>query len=188
MLTWEGAPGGFQAVPTAGYARRFSLGPRHTLMCKCLTVLKLCVAQRISCRLLRYTGMAELTREDFWVGGKHGSIPPKEQAKLYGILWCMETFGEHLKVKQDTLCEALTKVGGGSPGQPAVSRMMQAIKNDPEWNPGKSVDDADKRGPKRTVTEQKRQAVANAAMALKRPMPAPHSQPPPKDVPQGANQ
>ena len=42
------------------------------------------------------------------------------------------------------------------------------LEKDPDWYPGKQTCEAKKRGPKKNFTPQKQQAVANAAMAMKR--------------------
>ena len=109
---------------------------------------------------------SELDFEAFWTSAKHGSLPPSEQAKVWAINWAMEKYG--FKLKQDDICKAVVKDGGGHPTQGAISHLLIRIRSDAEWYPGKNNEQSAKRGPKITFTEQRRQAVANAAMALKR--------------------
>ena len=113
--------------------------------------------------------MTSVDRQKFWNSGKKGSLAPSQQAKVWAIKWVMDTYGESgFKVIQEDIAKAITKVGGGHPGREIVSRLMIALQEDPEWYPGKSADRTEKGGCKRTFSGQKKQAVANAAMALKR--------------------
>ena len=102
----------------------------------------------------------------WWVGGKTGSLAPWAQAKVWALLEVSKE--RDLKLSQDSIAKSVTKVGGGNPSQAAISQIKDAIEKDPEWYPGKTTAEAKKRGPKPTLTPQKQQAIANAAMAMKR--------------------
>jgi hypothetical protein len=114
--------------------------------------------------------MSSAETQAFWTDGKKGSLAPWQQAKVWAINWVMETYGEKSKFKvlHKDIALAVTKVGGGHPERPAVSQLLEAMKNDPDWYPGKAAQNTEKRGAKRTFTAQRQQAVANSAMALKR--------------------
>jgi len=71
-------------------------------------------------------------------------------------------------ISQEDMAKSVTKIGGGHPGQPTISALLSAIDSDPEWYPGKNMDEKDHGGRPPLFTPQMKQAVANAAMALKR--------------------
>ena len=114
--------------------------------------------------------MAAVSLQAFWTSAKHGSLAPCEQAKVWAMNWVMDTYGEKydFKIVQEDIAKAVTKVGGGHPDQPVVSKLLKIVRSDPKWYPGKLTEGAQKRGRKRTFTGQKQQAVASCAMAIKR--------------------
>jgi len=101
-----------------------------------------------------------------WKSGRKGTLAPMEQAKVWALVYVRDKL-KH-EVLQDDICKAVTKVGGGHPGQSAISKIEAIFASDPSWYPGKTSDDGDAPGPKPVFTAQKQQAVANAAMAIKR--------------------
>ena len=102
----------------------------------------------------------------WWAGGKTGSLAPWAQAKVWALLEVSKE--RDLKLSQDSIARSVTKVGGGRPSQVAICKTRDAMEKDPEWHPGKTTVEAKKRGPKRILTPPKQQAIANAAMAMKR--------------------
>ena len=103
---------------------------------------------------------------DWWVSGEEGKLPPNEQAKLWALVTMSARFG--LKLSPNKMKDVVKKVGGGSPCERAVQLWVQTFKEDPDWYPGKTREDAEKRRPKPTFTVQKQLAVARAAEAEKR--------------------
>eukprot|EP00973_Karenia_brevis_P042797 5923917-Karenia_brevis.AAC.1 len=57
---------------------------------------------------------------------------------------------------------------GGHPSGQAIADLRPAIDNDLDWHPGKPEETAREPGPKVKFNEQKKDAVRQAAMALKR--------------------
>jgi len=113
---------------------------------------------------------AAVDRKKMWTSGRKGTLSPAEQSKVWALKWVVDKFGEkhNFKIRQEDICSAVRKIGGGHPSQPSVSDLLAEISSDPSWYPGKSVEEGDKPGPKPKFTPQNQQAVANAAMALKR--------------------
>ena len=84
-----------------------------------------------------------------WLSGRHGTMCPMEQAKVWALVYVRDKF--HVPLRQEDIAKAVTKFGGGHP----------------MWCPGKVGEDAEQTRPKPLFTKQKQQAVANAAMTLK---------------------
>ena len=103
---------------------------------------------------------------DWWVSGKTGRLAPVEQAKFWALTTMADEFEVKLTAKQ--IAGVLTKVGGGRPQERAVQRWQDVFRQDPEWYPGKTIEDGEKPGPKPQLTSQKKQAIASSAMAVKR--------------------
>lgn len=103
---------------------------------------------------------------DWWHGGKTGSLSPLAQAKI----WALTTVSEkrELWLTQQEIADSVTKVGGGHPTQKAISNLQAQFGKDDDWYPGKNMDNAKNGGRKPVFTKQRKQAVANAAMALKK--------------------
>ena len=102
---------------------------------------------------------------DWWVSGKSGSLSPKAQAQVWALNQMSEKF--KLTLTWDQIAAQVTKVGGGHPAGNSVRRLCVAMDADPNWYPGKLSEGAGARGPKRKFTEQKQQAIAKCARALK---------------------
>ena len=88
------------------------------------------------------------------------------QAKI----WALTTVSEkrELGLTQQEIADSVTKVGGGHPTQKAISNLQAQFGKDDDWYPGKNMDNAKNGGRKPVFTKQRKQAVANAAMALKK--------------------
>ena len=102
----------------------------------------------------------------WWVSGKKGRLPPAEQAKLWAITMMIDKFD--FKLPASKIMSVLKKVGGGCPDERSVQRWQEAFRKDPHWHPGKTAEVTAKPGPKKAFTEQKKNAVAKAAEAIKR--------------------
>ena len=110
--------------------------------------------------------MADSSLRSTWKSGRKGTLAPMEQAKVWGLIYVKKKL--KYKISQSDMCKAVTKIGGGHPGQSAISKLEEIFDNDPSWYPGKASDDGDAPGPNPIFTSQCQQAVANSAMALKR--------------------
>ena len=101
----------------------------------------------------------------WWRSGKTGSLSPWSQAKV----WALHVVSEdkNLNLTHDDIAGLVTKVGGGRPGQQAISKYRAMFDRDPEWCPGKENENAKKRGPKPMLTQHKKLCIAASAMALK---------------------
>ena len=62
--------------------------------------------------------------------------------------------------------ERVTKIGGGNPQHPAISKFFAKVDKDPSWFPGKSSQE--QYGPAPALSGQAKNAIAQAAMAMKR--------------------
>ena len=93
-----------------------------------------------------------------WKGGKHGRLSPLMQAKAWGL--------SEAGVAQVDIAAKLEKIGGGHPTKSAVCKLLERIKGDPEWYPGKRPDAS--YGPAPVLRGAKRKQVAASAMTLKR--------------------
>ena len=103
---------------------------------------------------------------EFWTGGRTGTLSRKAQAELWALAKVNEQYS--LGMKQWQMAQEVTKVGGGHPSQKAVSDLLKAIAVDPDWYPGKNIDEHPRTGRPADFTPQMKQACANAAMAVKR--------------------
>ena len=103
---------------------------------------------------------------EFWTGGRTGTLSRKAQAELWALAKANEQYS--LGMKQWQMAQEVTKVGGGHPSQKAVSDLLKAIAADPDWYPGKNIDEHPRTGRPADFTPQMKQACANAAMAVKR--------------------
>ena len=80
------------------------------------------------------------------------------QAKAWGL--------SEAGVRQVDIAAKLEKIGGGHPTKSAVCKLLERIKGDPEWYPGKRPDAS--YGPAPVLRGAKRKQVAESAMILKR--------------------
>ncbi len=101
-----------------------------------------------------------------WLEGRDGTLAPVEQAKVWALVYVRDKLNK--PISQGDIAQAVVKLGGGHPGQAAISKLENKFASDPKWYPGKQDEDAGPRGRKPLFTPQKQQAVANAAMAIKR--------------------
>ena len=99
------------------------------------------------------------TLEEFWRGGKVGTLSPQMQA----LAWGMNEAG----IDPCEIKDKLTKVGGGHPSRQAVEKLLARIAVDPQgWFPGKRP--VSSYGPSPVLRGTKRKQVAETAMRLKR--------------------
>ena len=101
-----------------------------------------------------------------WHEGRGGTLAPAEQAKVWALIYVRDKL--KIQIPQEDIANAVVKVGGGHPGQGAISKLIEKFSSDPKWYPGKQDEDAGSPGRKLLFTPQKQQAAANAAMAIKR--------------------
>ena len=106
-----------------------------------------------------------------WTSGKAGQLSPWEKAKVYGMHIIAKQKG--WKLSAADIRKAVKKTGkggkrGASPTEGAINKLRKVIDTDPDWHPGKAGESAKRPGPKPKLTEQKKVALGNAAMALKK--------------------
>ena len=104
----------------------------------------------------------------WWVSGKTGHLAPWAQA----VVWAAVRIDKarELWLTDDEIAAMVTKVGGkhdDHPHKASIAKWRQIFKDDPEWYPGKTLEEGDTPGPKKRLTEQKQQAIAKCAMSLK---------------------
>ena len=85
---------------------------------------------------------------------------------MFALITVSKEFG--LNLKDHEIAAHIAKVGGGAPSHACVAGWRKTFADDPHWYPGKTKEDRKRPGPKPKFTQQKKRAVASAAMALKR--------------------
>ena len=67
----------------------------------------------------------------WWASGKHGSLSPWSQAKV----WALHTVSKELELDLEhaDIAKRVKKVGGGHPGAPLICRMRKLLEADPDW-------------------------------------------------------
>ena len=80
------------------------------------------------------------------------------------IVWALHSVSPDMAHTE--VAKRVTKVGGGHPSPMAICLLRKKFDDDPGWHPGKSEEVRKRPGPKPMFTAQKKQAVANAAMAM----------------------
>ena len=103
---------------------------------------------------------------EWWTGGKHGSLSPWTQAKVFALVTVSRQ--RSLGLSDTEIANEVFKVGGGHPGHTAIANLRGCFDSDPDWHPGKKACSGKRPGPPPLLTPQKKQALAKAAMALKR--------------------
>ena len=107
----------------------------------------------------------ELLREA-WLGGRSGTLSALSEAKAWALreIWYAEEKPDYGLAT--IVAQRVEKVGGGHPGDSAIVKFFKRIDDDAEWFPGKSSQA--RFGPKPALTGQAKNAIAQAAMALKK--------------------
>ena len=108
--------------------------------------------------------------QTWWIGGKTESLPPVEQAKVWALDTLQQKFGVDLSNSEIAALVYKVPAEGGElqpPTKQAIFGLRQLFARDPAWYPGKTTEEARKRGPKPQFTSHKRRCVAQAAMSLK---------------------
>ena len=103
---------------------------------------------------------------EWWASGKHGSLSPWTQAKVFALVTASRQ--RSLGLSDTEIANEVFKVGGGHPGHTAIANLRGCFDSDPDWYPGKKAWSGKRPGPSPLLTPQKKQALAKAAMALKR--------------------
>ena len=98
----------------------------------------------------------------FWSSAPQGRLGPWEVAKALGLREASkEIHGELPNLAW--IAERLTKKGGGHPTRQSLHELFAKVDSDPDWFPGKHS--GVKRGPAPLLTQAKRRAIAQSAMA-----------------------
>ena len=101
-----------------------------------------------------------------WTEGRTGTLSALSEAKAWALREVWRSEGKGQWGLMQFVAERLTKIGGGHPQQPAVSKFFAKVDNDPEWFPGKSTQE--QCGPAPALSGQAKNAIAQAAMAMKK--------------------
>jgi hypothetical protein len=92
-------------------------------------------------------------------------MSPWTKAKIFGMHTIAKQKGWDLEASD--IRKVVTKVGGGKPSEQAINKLRDVCDEDPGWYPGK-IEETATPAPKPKFTKQKKNAVAQAAMAMKR--------------------
>ena len=78
--------------------------------------------------------MQELLRQA-WAQGRTGYLSALSEAKAWALreVWRSEGKGE--RGLMTFVAQRVTKIGGGNPQQPAISKFFAKVDNDPDWFP-----------------------------------------------------
>ena len=101
-----------------------------------------------------------------WTEGRAGTLSALSEAKAWALreVWRSEGNCDWGLVK--FAAERVTNVGGGNPHPPALSKFFAKVDKDPDWFPGKSAQE--QCGPAPALSGQAKNAIAQAAMAMKK--------------------
>ena len=102
----------------------------------------------------------------WWATARDDQLSPWALAQVQALIRCSEKFGLDLSDAQ--IAGEVTKGDGEHPTKQSIQKLRTLFASDPGWYPGKEKPGAKKRGPKPTMTEAKKRAIASAAMGLKR--------------------
>ena len=107
----------------------------------------------------------ELSRKA-WTEGRAGTVSALSEAKAWALreVWRSEGNCDWGLVK--FAAERVTKVGGGNPHPPALSKFFAKVDKDPDWFPCNSAQE--QCGPAPALSGQAKTAIAQAAMAMKK--------------------
>ena len=103
---------------------------------------------------------------EWWASGKHESLSPWTQAKVFVLATASRQ--KSLGLSDTGIANEVFQVGGGHPGHTAIANLRGCFNADPDWYPGKKAGSSKRPGPPPLFTPQKKQALTRAAMALKR--------------------
>ena len=98
-------------------------------------------------------------------------MAPWAQAQVWALVKVNEA--KDLQLTDGEIADMVTKVGpdgkpGDHPSKNCIKDYRHTFASDDEWYPGKTWEEGEKRGPKKQMTGQKANAIAQAAMAIKR--------------------
>ena len=101
-----------------------------------------------------------------WTEGRDGNLSAMAEAKAWALreVWRAEGKGDW--GLNSFVAQRVQKIGGGTPGQPSISKFFKKVDSDPEWYPGKS--NQTEFGTSPALTGQAKNAIAQAAMAMKK--------------------
>lgn len=97
---------------------------------------------------------------------KKGQLAPWAQATVWALVQVDKN--RELWLTDGEIASMVTKVGGGSPNAWSISKWRKVFENDKCWYPGKTTAEGERPGPKKLLNGQKANAIAQAAMAVKR--------------------
>ena len=101
-----------------------------------------------------------------WTEGRAGTLSALSEAKAWALREVWRSEGNSDWGLMNFVAERVEKIGGGNPQQPAISKFFAKVDNDPDWFPGKSVQEHN--GPPPALSGQAKNAIAQAAMAMKK--------------------
>ena len=101
-----------------------------------------------------------------WLEGCTGHLSAMSEAKAWALREVWRSEHDSDWGLASFVAARVTKVGGGAPQVPAISKFFKKIDQDPEWFPGKSYQT--QFGPKPALSGQAKIAIAHAAMSMKK--------------------
>ena len=101
-----------------------------------------------------------------WTEGRTGTLSALSEAKAWALREVWRAQGKGDWGVTSFVAERVEKIGGGNPGTAAISKFFQKVDSDSQWFPGKLTQT--QFGPDPALTGQAKNAIAQAAMAMKK--------------------
>ena len=96
-----------------------------------------------------------------WLGGRNGNLSPLSEARAWALREIWRESGKPEYGMLTFIAGKVKKNGGGNPTQPALSQFFAKLDADPEWFPGKSLQE--QFGPSSVITPRNQVIVARSA-------------------------
>ena len=100
-----------------------------------------------------------------WHGGRQGYLSPLSEARAWALREIWQEEGKPDYGMLTYIAGKVKKNGGGNPTQQAMSKFFAKVDADPEWFPGKSLQE--QFGPPSVITPRNQAIVARSAMAMR---------------------
>ena len=169
--------GGMGAFLGAGGSQEIVVGPDNKDPIKTgARIARSCFGSRLAALALWLQTDVVHTMTDFrsqqdllgkaWTGGRNGTLSAMSEAKAWALreAWRAQGNGDWGVITFAS--ERVLKIGGGNPGEAAISKFFKKVDSESEWFPGKS--NQTQFGPDPALTGQAKNAIAQAAMAMKK--------------------
>ena len=100
-----------------------------------------------------------------WHGGRKGHLSPLSEARAWALREIWRDAGKPDYGMLTYIAGKVRKQGGGNPTHSAMSQFFAKVDADPQWFPGKSLQE--QFGPPSVITPRNQAIVARSAMAMK---------------------